>query len=169
MIKQNIEQDTLLTLAYYNYQKGLAKHSFFKLHNQTISDDLVQDTFIKAWSYMMRGGKIETMKAFLYHVLNDLIIDEYRKQKTVSLDTLVENGFEPTHSDSDSTLNTLDGKIALHLVKNLPHKYREVLRMRYGQDLSLQEMSARTGQTKNTLAVQIHRGLEKLRTLYQPA
>lgn len=38
--------------------------------------------------------------------------------------------------------------------------------MRFVQDLSLTEISLITGQSKNTVAVQVHRGLKKLRTLY---
>ena len=40
------------------------------------------------------------------------------------------------------------------------------MRMKYNQDLSLTEMSLITGQTKNAMAVQLHRGLEKLKVLY---
>jgi DNA-directed RNA polymerase specialized sigma24 family protein len=39
--------------------------------------------------------------------------------------------------------------------------------MKYVQDLTLREMSEITGQSKSTLAVQIHRGVEKLRVLYE--
>ncbi|MBP9814384.1 RNA polymerase sigma factor SigW, partial [Candidatus Woesebacteria bacterium] len=48
----------------------------------------------------------------------------------------------------------------------LPPTYRKVMRMRYVQDLSLQEISLITGQSKNTVAVQIHRGTEKMKELY---
>ena len=108
------------------------------------------------------------MKAFLYHVLNNLIVDEYRKRKAISLDVLFEKGFEPSNDDSGRVLNILDGKAALLLIQRLPVKYQKVMRMRYVQDLSLEEMSLITGQTKNTLAVQAHRGLEKLKLLYSP-
>jgi len=40
------------------------------------------------------------------------------------------------------------------------------MQMKYVQNLSLTEMSLLTGQTKNTIAVQAHRGLEKLKDLY---
>lgn len=62
--------------------------------------------------------------------------------------------------------NVLDGKAALILIQRLPLTYQKVMRMKYVQDLSLKEMSLITGQTKNTIAVQIHRGLEKLKLLY---
>jgi len=106
------------------------------------------------------------MKAFLYHVLNQLIIDEYRKYKTSSLDVLLEKGYEPSIDHSERLFNTIDGKTALHLIQHLPVKYQTIMRMRYAQDLSLKEISLITGQSRNAVAVQAHRGLGKLRVLY---
>ncbi|MFA6495116.1 MAG: sigma-70 family RNA polymerase sigma factor [Candidatus Paceibacterota bacterium] len=109
------------------------------------------------------------MKAFLYHVLNHLIVDEYRKNKTTSLDTLLKKGFEPSVDDSGKLFNVLDGKAALFSIERLPPTYQRVMRMRYVQGLSLKEISLITGQSKNTIAVQIHRGLEKLKQLHHRA
>jgi DNA-directed RNA polymerase specialized sigma24 family protein len=106
------------------------------------------------------------MRAFLYHILNDLIVDEYRKRKTTSLDVLAEKGFEPSIDYSRRLFNILDGQAALLLINRLPEKYQNIMNMRYVQDLSLKEMSIAVNQTKKTLAVQMHRGLEKLKLLY---
>jgi RNA polymerase sigma factor (sigma-70 family) len=158
-------EDTM-TRAYADYGKGLCRHSLFKVHNQELSEDLVQDTYLKTWRYLVRGGKVEIMRSFLYHTLNCLIIDEYRKRRTSSLDVLIEKGFEPGEDKTETLVNQFDGKIALHLLEKLPEKYRIILHMRYSQQLSLTEMSALTGQSKNALSVQIHRGLSKLKVLY---
>lgn len=126
----------------------------------------MQSTFIKTWGYLVKGGKIDLMRAFLYHILNDLIVDEYRKRKTTSLDVLAEKGFEPSIDYSRRLFNILDGKAALLLINQLPEKYQKIMNMRYVQDLSLKEMSTTTKQTKETIAVQLFRGLEKLKLLY---
>ncbi|MEK7650247.1 MAG: sigma-70 family RNA polymerase sigma factor [Patescibacteria group bacterium] len=165
--KQEILRRTLLSVAYTDYEKRLNIYAFFKLHNHETSEDLVQDTFVKTWKYLVKGGKIDLMKAFLYHVLNHLIVDEYRKHKnTTSLDVLLEKGFELSSGDSDRLFDILDGKAAFLLIKELPQKYQKVMRLRYVQDLSLHEISLITGQSKNVIAVQTHRGLEKLKLLY---
>ncbi len=158
----------ILTNAYKEFERGLTQYSFFKIHDTNKSQDLVQETFLKAWKYLKRGGRIEMMKSFLYHVLNDLIIDEYRKQKhqVSSLDVLLENGFEQSAEDHGRILNVMDGEKAAKLLMQLPEKYERVLRMRYLQSLTLEEISERIGQPKNTIAVQVHRGLEKLKELY---
>jgi RNA polymerase sigma-70 factor (ECF subfamily) len=164
--KQKAQRNAAFTLAHLDFEKGLNAHAFFKLHDHATGNDLVQDTFIKTWSYLVRGGKIDVMKAFLYHVLNNLIVDEYRKRKTSSLDVLMESGFEPNTGSSARFMDTLDGKAALLLIARLPATYQKVMRMRYVQELSLKEMSLITGQSTNAIAVQAHRGLEKLKALY---
>jgi len=141
-------------------------YASFKVNSRTTGQDLVQDTFIKTWGYLVRGGKIDLMKPFLYHVLNHLIIDEYRRRKTSSLDVLIEKGFEPSFDYSERISNIFDGRTALLLIQYLPEKYEKVMRMRYVQNLSLKEISLITGQSRNTVAVQAHRGLAKLKKLY---
>jgi RNA polymerase sigma factor (sigma-70 family) len=159
-----------LTIAHHDYNKGLNAYAFFKLHNSATGEDLVQETFTKTWAYLVRGGNIVTMKAFLYHILNNLIVDEYRKQKHEmrSLDTLIENGFEPKDEQSKNLIDFLDGKEAMHHIAKLTDKYKKVMHMRFKQSMSLREISTIMGQTKNTTAVQIHRGIDKLKILCVP-
>lgn len=156
----------MLTGAHREFAKGLSSHAFYKLNNRAVSDDLVQDTFMKTWKYLAKDGKIDVMKAFLYHILNNLIVDEYRKRKLLSLDVLLTKGYEPSADYSERLIDALDGKSALVLIQRLPATYQKVMRMRYMQDLSLGEMSLLTGKSKNTMAVQLHRGLAKLKLLY---
>ncbi|MES2087556.1 MAG: RNA polymerase sigma factor [Patescibacteria group bacterium] len=168
--KEKIDRQEILSVAHTDFQKGLNAHAFFKISNRALSEDLVQITFMKTWVYLVKGGKIDIMKAFLYHILNHLIVDEHRKHKTTSLDVLIEEGFEPAATnDTERLLNFLDGKGAILLIARLPEPYKKIMRMRYVQDLTLKEMSLITGESKNTMAVQAHRGLEKLKLLYSNA
>lgn len=167
--KRLIKLQTILTNAHTDYDKMLHTHAFFKIQDRAMSDDMVQDTFMKTWMYLIKNGKIDTMRAFLYHVLDNRIIDEYRKRKTVSLEILAQKGFEPSIKDSGRLFNILDGKAALLLIARLPESYQKVMRMKYVQGLSPEEIALVTGQSKNTIYVQTHRGLEKLKLLYYPA
>jgi len=166
--EQEIQQKKILTDAHTLYEKALNSHAFFKVHDHATGEDLVQDTFLKTWKYLVKGGEIVLMKSFLYHVLNNLIVDQYRKHKTTSLDVLIEAGFEPSIDDSEHVCNVLDGKAAFLLIKHLPKKYQKVMSMRYMQHLSLEEISHVTKQSKNAVAVEVHRGLLKLRLIMQP-
>jgi RNA polymerase sigma-70 factor (ECF subfamily) len=161
------KRQEILTSAHHDFEKKLAIYAFFKTHNHATSQDLVQDTFIKTWNYLVKGGDIVTMKAFLYHILNNLIVDEYRKKKTSSLDVLLEKGYEPGVDDSNRLFDFIDGKALILLIQKLPPKYQKVMNMKYVQLLSLEEMSLILVKSKNTVAVNAHRGLEKLKQLYE--
>ena len=156
-----------LSSAHQSFVKSLNDRAYFKTHDHAMSDDLVQTTFLKTWKYLLRGGKIDTMRAFLHHILNDLIIDEYRKKKVLSLDALIEQGFDPGICDLDHIINTLDGEKAINLLESLPLKYQTILRLRFVDDLTIAEIAIKTKQSKNAVTVQIHRGLARLKLLYQ--
>ncbi len=167
--KQTIIQQKMLSVAHHDFNKGLNLHAFFRVNSHETGEDLVQETFLKTWKYLVRGGKIDIIKPFLYHVLNNLIVDEYRKKKAVSLDVLAEDGFDPSpnESESEKLFDILDGKTASLLIQKLPETYVKIMRMRFIQDLTLKEISLITGETKNAIAVKVHRGLEKLKILYK--
>lgn len=165
-VQEKLALQSVMTTAYVDFEQGLKRHAQFRVSDRVTCDDLVQDTFVKTWVYLVRSGKIDLMKPFLYHILNCLIIDEYRKKKSTSLDVLLENGFEPSNENFDRVVTLLDGKAAVKLIAALPVAYQKIMTMRYIEDMSLAEIAASTGQTKNTVAVKAHRGMEKLRELY---
>lgn len=155
-----------ITVAHLNNQSGLLRRALFKTSDSEMSNDLVQTTFLKTLMYLQKGGKIDMMHSFLNHVLNDLIVDEYRKRRSVSLDIMQESGFDPGFSDMDRQNDHFDGKQIVILLPQLSRKYEQVLRMRYLQGLSLKEMALVTGQSENTVAVQVHRGVAKLKQIH---
>jgi len=158
---------SLLTEAHAEHAASLRARAFYKVHNHNTSDDLVQTTFLKAWAYLVRGGNIHAMRSFLYHILNDLIVDEYRRRKVSSLDTMMEHGFDLGIDEPQRESDIIDGKEALGYIERLPKKYRRILHMRYVHGLTHMEIAAMTRQSRNTVAVQIHRGMKQLRALYR--
>ncbi|MDP3954553.1 MAG: hypothetical protein Q8Q06_04015 [bacterium] len=55
-----LEQEKLkaiLALAHQNHEKELKLYSFFKVHDSALSEDLVQETFLKTWKYLVKGGE----------------------------------------------------------------------------------------------------------------
>lgn len=167
MLSANVDYNDTLVDVYSTYRNSLSAYALAKTNNKTLSEDLVQDTFTKTWKYLVRNGKIVNMRALLYHILKQLIIDEYRKHnKPASLDDLLEKGFEPSKDDYERIFDISDGKKVVQMIRQLPKKYQIVIHMRYVQELPLKEMSLLTNQSLNTVAVQCHRGLEKLKTIY---
>lgn len=157
----------ILARAYKDNEYDLLKRSFYKISNHELADDLVQTTFLKAWEYLLKEKQIDSVRKFLFHVLNKLIIDEYRKKKNISLDSLMEAGFQFEFDESQKLFNQFDGKTAILLIPLLEDKYEKVISMRFEEELTIKEIAEATQQSNNTVAVQIHRGVNKLAILFK--
>jgi RNA polymerase sigma-70 factor, ECF subfamily len=146
-----------IQVAHEEYERSLIRRALYKTNDTEMSQDLVQTTFLKTLQYLRKGGKIDMMRSFLGHILNALIVDEYRKRKPASLDALLANGFEPGFDDSKRIENILDGEQVIFLIPQLPKKYAQVIQLRYLKGLTLKEVALLTAQSENTVAVQVHR------------
>lgn len=160
--------------AFEEYSDALFRHAQIRISDRERAIDLVHDTFTKVWTYARNGNEIENYRPFLYKVLNNLIIDEYRKQKEASLDALLERegvdegSFQDLHESTVEALAaTIDGKQALDLISSLPDVYREVLILRFVDGLGPREISSLIEETENVVSVRIHRGLKQLRNLIE--
>lgn len=157
----------IFNTAYANFSKALTRRARYKMSSHEVADQLVQDTFLKIWLQIIGNKKIDSMKSLLFYILNHLIIDEYRKHKPVSLEVLAEKGFEVWTDDSERLFNKIDAGFVVLLIPKMTQKYRRVVTLRYVDEQSIQEIAALTGQSKQTVAVQIHRGLEQLAVLFK--
>jgi len=161
-------------VAFTDYNDALFRHATLRISDREKAIDLVHDTFTKVWTYIRGGHDVENFRPFLYKVLNNLIIDEYRKQKEASLDALLERdgvdeGSFPELSESsvEALAATIDGKQAMSLIATLPDVYREVLILRFVDGLGPREMSTLIEESENVISVRIHRGLKLLRDIIE--
>ena len=112
----------------------------------------------------------------LFRSLRNLIIDEYRKSKSYSLDAMMEaddggviesNLLKDDTNELEAAFDRFDGARAVSLVRELPDLYREILLLRYVNDRTIQEIAAIIGESENVVSVRLHRGLKKLRILLE--
>lgn len=153
------------THAYDTYADSLFRHCYFRISDRERAKELTQETFTKAWDSIAKGTIVDNMKAFLYRIANNLIVDEYKKRKTVSLEDMVEAGFSP-EADAVNLNNILDGKALSNCLSKVEEPYRTALIMRYIDDLTPHEIALSIGKTANVVSVHINRGLKKLRQLF---
>ena len=162
--------------AYERYSDELFRHCTLRLSDRERALELTQECFLKTWEYIERGEHVEEFRPFLYRTLRNLIIDEYRRKKTRSLEAMLEVGEETDietlmPSDESNTLEAaierFEGSRALKTLKQLPDLYREVLALRYVEGLGLKEIAEIVGESENAVSVRLHRGLKKLRTLLE--
>jgi RNA polymerase sigma-70 factor (ECF subfamily) len=144
----------------------LFRHCFYKVSNRELALDLVQETFTRTWQYISAGKEIGNIKGFVFKVANNLIIDEYRKKKMVSLETLQEqSGFDAPTQEHKKTILHIEVETIIGHVNKLDPKYRDVILMRYVNDYSPKEIAHLLGQSENAVSVRINRGLKKIQEM----
>jgi RNA polymerase sigma-70 factor (ECF subfamily) len=69
---------------YEAHAEAIYRHCFFRVFRKQVAEELMQETFMKAWVYVSQKNEVENMRAFLYKIANNLIIDFSRKKKRSS-------------------------------------------------------------------------------------
>lgn len=148
--------------AYNEYSDAIFRHCYFRIFDRERGKDLMQETFVRAWGYLLQGKKIENMRAFLYRIANNLVVDEIRRKKEVSLDTLQEKGWDPGYDATAEMQRSLEEQKIFSMLERVQPDYREAIVMRYIDGLTPAEISAIVGQSANTVSVRLHRGIRQL-------
>ena len=167
----NVAEDNDFLAAYDAHADAIYRHCFFRVFSKERAEELVQETFLRAWEYSESGKNIENMRAFLYRTATNLIIDHARKKKEERLDDVLEAS--PSLEPSRDERGDLEGKMLWQSVRSamdtLPSGDREVLVLRYVDELEPREIAEVLGITAGNASVKINRALEKLKTIVREA
>ncbi len=157
-----IRENKFLTL-YEDLADSVFRHCFYRLSDREKAKDLVQETFKRFWESLGKLEAIDNPRAFIFRIANNLIIDSYRKKKEESLDNLQEEGFDIQSEGHEDILNSVMGRELTTMLEKLNDSYRDILVMRYVDDLPVKEISKVLGVSENVISVRIHRALAALR------
>lgn len=138
---------------------------FLKVNSQDTAQDICSEAFLRCWQVLNKNNKeIDNLRAFLYKIARNLIIDHYRekgKAQTVSIDVLPitdknENLEEKAvaNSDMDMIRTSLAG---------LKEDYQNVIVWHYVDDYTIPEISQMMDKSEGAVRVMIHRALKALR------
>ena len=152
--------------AYNQYADAIYRHCYFRVYNKDLAEDLTQDTFIKTWKYIGEGKEIKNIRAFLYKVAVNLIIDHSRKKTALVLDDLKEK-------EASLRLNTMEAKMidnfeiqeVISVMDGLEEKYKQVIMFRYLNDLLPAEIADILEESPNAVSVRLNYAMKKLREL----
>ena len=150
---------------YEAYADVLFRHCFFRVSERERAKDFTQEAFVKTWEYLGQGKQIENMRAFLYRVADNLIIDESRKRKEMSLDALRESGdfLEPFEDGATKQEEGMILKEIHRTIATLDPSDRSLFVMRYIDELDPKEIAEALDMTPNNVSVKLHRIAKKIK------
>lgn len=152
---------------YIKYSDKIYRYVYLNTNDPYLAEDITSETFLRIWKSWKRI-KQDFMQALLYKTAKNIIIDNYRKHgnaKKVSLENIVEMGLEPSYDeDLIEKINKDDNiKKINNALKLIPENLKEVLILRFVNDLSAKEAAEIMDTTEVNVRVLQFRGLKKLK------
>ncbi len=161
------------------YQHRLMRYLLYLTGNREMAEDLFQEVWMRV---LVRGAQFNGKARFgtwLFTIARNLVIDQRRKRTMASLDELFDGnseddrpmslevaGDDPTPFDRFASLE--DGERIAAALMELDLLYREVLVLRFHEELSLEEIAQMTRAPLSTVKSRLYRGLAAIKPKLDP-
>ena len=156
------------------YQHRLLRYLLFLTSSRELAEDLFQEAWMRV---LLRGAQFNGKSRFdtwLFTIARNLVIDYRRKRTLASLDELFEGSAEddrPTNfevmdeqpSPFDRMSSSEDRERISEALLQLDTVYREVLVLRFHEEMSLQEIATVTQAPLSTVKSRLYRGLAAIK------
>ena len=170
--KLDLRSEEVFINLYDYFAPKLLKHAYIRLSSNEEAKDVVAQIFMKTWEYLREQQSlkrpIKNVRAFLYRLTNNQIIDLYRKKsKTeVSLENLefLNTVFVDTSSILESQYQ-FDAENVMKVAGLLRGDYKKILIWRYLDELNIGEISEILGKSKGAVSVMLYRALRDLKRI----
>jgi RNA polymerase sigma-70 factor (ECF subfamily) len=159
------ESEKAFTEIYQYYAHSLYSFILRMTGNVAVSEDLLQETFIKFYSATRQDLLVSNVKGFLFMIARNLSLNWRRDEhSTISIDDMLIE-IEGHHHiiEQDELLNLIN-----HSLDLLELEYREAFILKYYQGYSYEEMSRLTNETIPTLKNRVWRAKEKIQNSLRP-
>ncbi len=145
---------------------------FFRVPNTQIAEDILQESFLITWNDYLKNKekKIISVQALIYKIARNLINAYYRKNSKAYIVDIEE--VEYKLNDQNISLDKeVDIKIDIKKLNQdldkLSDHYREIIELRYLDQLSLREIAKILNKTENNVGVLLSRALKKIKEITQ--
>jgi len=155
------------------YQKGIYNMIYQMIRNREETEDLVQETFIKAFHSLDSYNDQFAFSTWLYKIAFNHCIDSIRKKKlkTLSLDKPIElkegkvahQIRDDSHGPESDYIYQEKRKLIQETIESLPERYREAIVLRHREERSYEEISEILQIPLGTVKARIFRAREMLK------
>ena len=151
---------------------ALFRFTLFRVSDKEQAIDIMEDTFVKFWQTLQKE-KVSEPRAFLYKVARNLIIDWYRKSKSIPVQNFIGENDEKTEISMDMFTGNivgaevmLEAKLVIEKIASLEPLYREAVYLRFVEELTPKEIAEILGESTNVISVRINRGVNLLKSKF---
>lgn len=158
---------------YDRYVTSIYRYVYLKVPTQQDAEDVTSDVFLKLWNYSQSSeNDILNVRALLYQIARTTVVDFYRRRARTDevpndeslLENIPDERQQSFFQELDTDLAVTDVEKALRQMKD---EYREVITLRYIEQLSTQEIAEVLGKSKGAVRVLLMRALNVARELLE--
>jgi len=154
---------------YDKYVEDIYRFVVMRVRNTHQAQDVTAEVFLKAWQYVSSQKKyIKDFRALLYRIARNVVIDHYRSSQK-EMTAFDEDGLEAVVDTSSDIVENIQHKDDMRLVfqtlDQLSDDHKELIILRYAQDLSIKEIAGVQGKTNGAVRVALHRAIKQLKAL----
>lgn len=148
------------------YRERYARYAAHVLGSVAVAEDALQDALVQAYDRLAQCRDPENFAGWFFLILRNRCFGERRRlaREGPPLDEAA--AAVPAAGDAATEAERSELRRALQVaLQTLTPEQREVFVLRHVEDLSYEEIAARTGQTVGALKMRMHRGYDRLRGL----
>lgn len=139
------------------YAQDVKQFILSKVHNTVITDDILQDTFLKIHFKSETLKDVSKLKSWVFSIAKNTILDYYRKHKNYT-----EFNLEIEEEDNTTYKSHTEKDCLRGIIRHLPKKYRQPLFLSYVIGLKQQDIANRLQLALPTVKSQIQRGKKQV-------
>lgn len=153
---------------YSKESDAIFRFCLLRVSNREQALDITQETFLRLWQSLVDKKEIRNNRAFLFTIAHHLIIDWYRKKKSISLESIMDKDREIAYDPMDEkTRSSLEwgpeGRYLLGKISELSPTFYDAVYLSFVEGMSPGEIGEILGISANATSVRINRGLVELR------
>ncbi|MFK7813813.1 MAG: RNA polymerase sigma factor [Maribacter sp.] len=169
MLKVKSGELDKLGLLYERHKKRLFGFFYNMTSNASLSEDLVQNVFVRMLKYKHTFTGEGSFSAWMFRTARNVNYDYYRKNK-IAFNQSEVSAIAYKLEDSDSIEKGMEQKDEISILnqamKRLPPEKREVLILSKFKEMKFSEIGEILGCTEGAAKVKAHRALKDLRTIF---
>lgn len=167
-------QDEALAYLIERHLHPVYRFVFGLVGEQKTAEDLTQDIFVKVWKKIKTYNKKYSFKTWLYTIARNTVFDHFRQTKEIPFSDFEDEVGDNPLIDSlidesplvEQVLSKMEDIASFNkILMEIPALYREVLLLKYNNDMSIGEISALLKRPFETVKSQERRGLLHLKKI----
>jgi len=147
------------------YVTRIYRFIFFKINSVSDAQDITSEVFLKLWQCVKDGKDIKNLNAFTYTIARNSVIDFYRQNNKAEEQLKEEHTNIPDNDKDLLKQQIMDSELSdvLKGIENLKDEYKEVIILKYLDELSISEIAQVLGRSKGAIRVLLYRATKALK------